>query len=118
MRVRHYQGSVSYQEFYTLNPEGNLAKIPAGSSAIEQYISNNHNFNNNYNIFNIDAVYSWRFAPGSEFNIVWKSAGNTFERNVVNNYLKNFNHTVSAPQNNSISLKLLYYIDYLQLKKK
>ena len=118
MRVRHYQGSVSYQEFFTLNPEGNLAKIPTGSSSIEQYITNNHQFNNNYNIFNVDAVYSWRFAPGSEFNIVWKNAGNTFERDVVNNYLKNFNHTISAPQNNSISLKLLYYVDYLQLKKK
>ena len=118
MRVRHYQGSVSYQEFYTLNPDGNLNKIPAGSSAIEQYIRSNHQFNNNYNIFNVDAVYSWRFAPGSEFNIVWKNAGNTFERDVVNNYLKNFNHTISAPQNNSISLKLLYYVDYLQLKRK
>ncbi len=118
MRIRHYQGSVSYQEFYTLNQSGNLDKLSPGNTAIEQYIINNHRFNNNYNIFNVDAVYSWRFAPGSEFNIVWKNAGNTFEREVVNNYLKNFNHTIAAPQNNSISLKILYYIDYLQLKKK
>lgn len=118
MRLRHYQGRVNYLEFYTLEPQGSLAKIPSGSTPIEQYISNNHRFNNNYNIFNVDAVYSWRFAPGSEFNIVWKSAGNTFERDVVNNYLKNFNHTIAAPQNNSISLKVLYYLDYLQLKNK
>ena len=118
IRIRHYQGSVNYLEFYTLDNQGSLGKILSGSTAIEQYISNNHRFNNNYNIFNVDAVYSWRFAPGSEFNIVWKSAGNTFERDVVNNYLKNFNHTIAAPQNNSISLKVLYYIDYLQLKKK
>jgi len=42
-------------------------------------------------------VYSWRFAPGSEINIVWKNA---------------------SAQNNSISFKILYFPDYLQLKKK
>ncbi len=118
MRIRHYQGNVRYKEFYSLNNEGRLDKIPVGNTAINQYISNNHSFNNNYNIFNIDMVYSWRFAPGSEFNIVWKSASNTAEQEIINSYLRNFNHTLSAPQNNSISIKILYYIDYLQLKKK
>ena len=118
MRIRHYVGNVNYKEFYILNTEGNLDKIPAGSTAVKQYISHNHNFNNNYNSFNIDMVYSWRFAPGSEFNIVWKNGISTFERDVVNGYFKNFNNTIAAPQNNSLSIKILYYIDYLQLKKK
>lgn len=118
LRVRHYLGSVRYHEFYTLNEQGSLDRIPAGSTAIEQYISNNHQFNNNYNSFNVDMVYSWRFAPGSEFNIVWKKAGNNFEQEVIDNYFANFNHTIAAPQSNSLSLKILYYLDYLQLKKK
>jgi len=118
MRVRHYLGNVKYKEFYILNTEGDLDKMSAGSTAINQYISNNHNFNNNYNTFNIDMVYSWRFAPGSEFNIVWKNGINTFESDVVNGYFKNIHNTIAAPQNNSLSLKVLYYIDYLQLKKK
>jgi hypothetical protein len=118
MRIRHYMGNVNYKEFFILNTGGNLDKIPAGSTAINQYILNNHKFNNNYNSFNIDMVYSWRFAPGSEFNIVWKNGINTFERDVVNGYFKNVQNTIAAPQNNSLSLKVLYYIDYLQLKKK
>jgi len=118
MRVRHYVGNVTYKEFYTLNNEGALNKIPAGNAAVNQYISDNHKFDNSYNIFNVDMVYSWRFAPGSEFNVVWKSASNTFQQDVDNNYLKNFNHTISAPQNNSVSVKVLYYIDYMQLKRK
>ena len=118
MRIRHYVSNVNYKEFYILNTDGNLDKIPAASTAVNQYISHNHNFNNNYNSFNIDMVYSWRFAPGSEFNIVWKNGINTFESDVVNGYFKNFHNTIAAPQNNSLSIKVLYYIDYLQLKKK
>ena len=118
MRIRHYIGNVNYKEFYILNTDGNLDKIPAGSTAINHYISSYHNFNNNYNSFNVDMVYSWRFAPGSEFNIVWKNGINTFESDVVNGYFKNFHNTIAAPQNNSLSIKVLYYIDYLQLKKK
>jgi hypothetical protein len=116
MRIRHYVGTVNYKEFYILNRQGGLDEIPVGSTAINKYISDNRNFNNNYNIFNVDMVYSWRFAPGSEFNVVWKSASNTSEQEVINNYVKNFNHTIAAPQNNSISVKILYYIDYMQLK--
>ncbi|MBA2249511.1 MAG: carbohydrate binding family 9 domain-containing protein [Chitinophagaceae bacterium] len=118
MRVRHYVSSVNYKQFYSLNSAGNLDALPANNSGINQYIANNKYFNNNVNIFNIDMVYSWRFAPGSEFNIVWKNGINTFERDVVNNYFKNFNNTLSAPQNNSVSIKMLYYIDYLRLRKK
>ena len=118
MRIRHYLSTVNYKEFFILSQEGNLDKIPDGSTAIDQYIVNNHNFNNNYNILNVDMVYSWRFAPGSEFNIVWKNVGNTNQQDAENNYLKNFDHTIRSPQNNSFSVKILYYIDYLQLKKK
>ena len=108
MRIRHYLGNVKYKEFYILNMEGNLDKISAGSTAVNQYILNNHNFNNNYNTFNIDMVYSWLFAPGSEFNIVWENGINTFERDVVNGYFKNIHNTIAVPQNNSLSLK--YFI--------
>ncbi len=117
MRVRHYLGTVTYKEFFILNQAGTLDAIPDGSTAIKQYISTNHNFNNNYNTFNVDMVYSWRFAPGSEFNIVWKNDINTYERDVINGYFKNFNSAIAAPQSNSISVKILYYIDYLQLHK-
>ncbi len=118
MRLRHYLGNVNYKEFYILNTAGNLDKIAASNTTLHQYILSNHNFNNNYNTFNIDMVYSWRFAPGSEFNIVWKNGINTFENDVIKGYFKNVHNTIAAPQNNSISLKILYYIDYLQLKKK
>lgn len=107
LRVRHYWSKVSNLEFFTLGKEGQLV--------------NNNQFvqplNQNYNAFNVDMVYSWRFAPGSEINIVWKNAIGTFDREVVTNYFKNVNNTLGAPQNNSLSFKILYFLDYLQLQK-
>jgi len=108
LRVRHYWSKVSNLAFFTLNKDGSLTNNPGF----------NQNLDQNYNAFNVDMVYSWRFAPGSELNIVWKNAIGTFDNNVVTNYFKNVNNTLGAPQSNSISLKILYFFDYLQLKKK
>jgi hypothetical protein len=108
LRVRHYWSKVSNLEFFTLGKDGTLA----GNTSF------NDNLNQNYNAFNADMVYSWRFAPGSEINIVWKNAIGVFDRNVVTDYFKNVTNTLDAPQNNSISFKILYFLDYLQLRKK
>src|SRR4029077_20707354 len=70
----------------------------------------------NYNIFNIDAVYTWQFAPGSFINIVWKDQSE-YAENVPPQYFKNFGQTIEAPQNNNLSLKIIYYLDYLDFKK-
>ena len=118
MRIRHYLGSAAYKEFYILNVAGKLDKLPQGTTPINEYIARNNSFNNNYNIVNVDMVYSWRFAPGSEINIVWKNAIGVFDREVITDYFKNVNNTLGSPQNNSISFKILYFLDYLQLQKK
>jgi hypothetical protein len=118
MRLRHYWSKVDNKEIYVLNNDGYLDKLPQGNMGLGQFIEANKNFNSNYNIFNIDMLYSWIFAPGSELNVVWKNGTNTNERYVVDNYFKNFNHSITGPQSNQVSVKILFYIDYLQLKKK
>jgi hypothetical protein len=107
-RVRHYWSKVDYKEFFTLLVDGDLAKNPL-------FIQNK---NQNVNFFNVDMVYTWQFAPGSFFNIVWKNAVFDFQDVVERNYFKNLGNTMEADQNNNISLKVIYFLDYLQLKKK
>ena len=63
-------------------------------------------------------VYTWQFAPGSFINIVWKNAIVDFDGHVQKNYFKNLDRTMQADENNNISLKVIYFLDYLQLKKK
>ena len=106
-RVRHYWSTVDNAEFYTLRDDG--------------YIDPNHNYatnkNQNVNIFNVDMVYSWRFSPGSELSIVWKNSVYDDISEIRKGYFNNLDQTFSAPQNNTISFKILYYIDYLKLKR-
>jgi hypothetical protein len=58
-----------------------------------------------------------QFAPGSFLNIVWKDESQTFDEDVRHQYFKNFDRTISSPQNNNLSIKLIYYLDYLDFKK-
>lgn len=107
-RMRHYLSTVDNKEFFTLQKNGLLTANP----------SFDKNMNRNVNFFNIDMVYTWQFAPGSFVNVVWKNSIFTFEDMVEHNYFKNLGHTVEADQNNNLSVKVIYFLDYLQLKRK
>lgn len=107
-KLRHYWSEVNAKEFYTLQNDGTLQANP-------DYLKDQ---NQNFNAFNIDMVYTWEFAPGSFINIVWKNAIYSGNQLVNDSYFKNFSHTISAPQNNNISLKVIYYLDALSFKKK
>ena len=107
-RVRHYWSKVDYKEFFTLLENGRL----------QSNTSYNNNVNQNVNFFNVDMTYTWQFARGSFINIVWKNAINTFDDFIEQGYVKNFSQTVQADQNNNFSLKVIYFLDYLKLKKK
>jgi hypothetical protein len=108
-RARHYWSKVEQKELYDLNDDGTL--LP---SKYSNAVALRHK---NYNIFNIDAVYTLQFAPGSFLNIVWKDESQTFDEDVRHQYFKNFDRTISSPQNNNLSIKLIYYLDYLDFKK-
>ena len=62
-------------------------------------------------------VYRWRFAPGSDIFVVWKnSIFNSTELADIG-FGKNLEDLRSAPQTNSLSLKIIYYLDYDLLNK-
>jgi hypothetical protein len=107
MRTRHYWSKVTPRQFYELNTEGDLV---APSSPY------NKNRNQNYNYFTVDMVYTWQFAQGSFINVVWKDIGENFSRHFERNYFKNASNTISGKQFTSLSLRVIYFLDYLSLK--
>jgi len=107
-RIRHYWSKADYKEFFTLLPDGELAKNT----------TYNGNPNQNVNYFNVDMTYTWEFAPGSFINVVWKNAVVDYKDQIEKSYFKNFNNTIEADQNNNLSFKIIYFFDALQLKKK
>lgn len=108
LRARHYWSKVENQHFFNLKQDGGLTPIRG--------INSNVDYNVNY--FNIDMVYTWQFALGSFVNVVWKNAAGTFDNNVSGGYFKNAGTTLDAPQLNSLSIRVIYFLDYLSLKKK
>ncbi len=104
-RARHYWSTVVYNSFHSLSQEGDL-----GSTDYNEF--NNFSFN----VFNIDLNYTWRFAPGSDLIIVWKNsiAGSEFS-NLIDfenrSYKDGVNSLGNLPQTNSISLRLVYFLN-------
>ena len=104
LNMRHYWFRAEYNSFYKLTEDGLLQPTAANVNDI------------NTNIFNVDLVYTWRFAPGSELRVVWKNAIQERSNTITTDYLDNLSRTMQAPQNNNFSVKLLYFIDYISLK--
>ena len=105
-RVRHYWAVVAYGDFWELSPEGNLLETPYRGS-----------HDTNYNAFNIDLIFRWRFAPGSELNIVWKNAILDYGNLPNYDYFDNFGNMWNSDQNNQFSIKALYFLDFFTLFK-
>ncbi|MDF2436465.1 MAG: hypothetical protein K0Q95_841 [Bacteroidota bacterium] len=108
LRVRHYWARGDYKSFCTLSEEGRL----------QDNLSYNNNHDFNFNAFNVDMVFQWQFAPGSSLNLVWKNSIAREEDHVINSFSNNLSNTFETKQLNTVSLKVLYYFDYLYLRKK
>lgn len=105
---RHYWLTGEYRMYFNLEDDGSLTAI-LGKGTENDF---------SYNAFNIDLIYSWRFAPGSILTVSYKNSieyDGPFE---TRNYMNNLKSTLDLPQLNSFSIKLLYYLDYAVLNKK
>ena len=75
-------------------------------------------FNINYNAFTIDMLLRWVFQPGSELNLVWKNSIFTSDSAVNQRYWETLNNTLQNGPVNTLSLKVIYWLDSQYLKKK
>lgn len=107
-RLRHYWDQVQYQDFGTLNDTGELTLVDFnGADTSDTAI-----YDTNFNLFNIDLDYRWRFAPGSDLFFVWRQSLSSQDRNLDTNYFGNFRDQFDQAQNNSFSLRMVYFLDY------
>lgn len=108
LEMRHYWLLVGYDRYFRLLEDANLEPVEHHTD---------HSFA--VNTFNIDMVYRWNFAPGSELLLVWKNAvyqqvaGNEMH----DDYFRNLEQTFNSPMGNSFSIKLLYYLDWQQMRR-
>ncbi|WP_243348498.1 DUF5916 domain-containing protein [Parabacteroides sp. FAFU027] len=107
LRVRHYWSGNANKNFYYLQRDGNLLSA-------NDYQENE---DQNYNAFTVDMIFRWIFAPGSELSLGWKSAALENQDKVITNYWNNLTRYWKSPAN-SLSVRVLYYLDYNNLRKK
>ncbi|MBK7127904.1 MAG: carbohydrate binding family 9 domain-containing protein [Crocinitomicaceae bacterium] len=113
-RLRHYWSKVEYESFYRLDDEGKFQPTTyTGLSADSVSLHNN-----SYNAFTIDMAYRWVFAPGSELSLVWKNSIFSFSDQIDQNYFSNVQNLFDFPATNSISLKILFYLDFWTVKQR
>ncbi len=110
IRARHYWSKVLYDKFFFVDTNGDL--LP-------------HAFVNgqdqNFNAFNLDMFYTWDFKYGSKLIIGYKNwLGNDFPISGINykSYAGNLSQVFQQPHGNELTVRLIYYLDYLTMKKK
>lgn len=107
LRVRHYWSGNGNKNYFQLQQDGTLLAAPSYSDNKDQ----------NYNAFTVDMIFRWIFAPGSELSVAWKNAAYDDQNKVFLNYWDNLRKSWSSPTN-SLSVKVLYYIDYNRIRKR
>ena len=106
LKLRYHLDQVKNIEFKTLGNDGYLYD--------NQYYGN-HNIN--YTTWTSDIAFNWRFAPGSQLSIVLKNGIDNTENELTNHITDNLIKSSNLPQEISLSLKVIYYLDYLYLRK-
>ena len=108
-KLRHYWSGVKYNntDYVSLNSDGYTTPI-----------EHNGVYNTNFNTWTIDMALNWWFAPGSQMSLVWKNSMQDYNDIFIPGLFDNLEQTFSLMQQNSISFKIMYYLDYLYLKKR
>ncbi len=112
LAFRSYWSKVEYYDnaFYALQGDGNL-------SDMEYIIDEDNNPNKSFNTWNMDLSYRWNFAPGSELIALYRNQLKTTDNRVDDSYFQNVNRLVKNNLGHAFSLRLVYYLDYMMVKK-
>lgn len=106
LSFRYYWSPVQYQDqYYTLNENGTLDP--------SSYDENN---DINYNVWNLDLNYTWQFAPGSFLTALYRNSIFNEDDLSYIDFGENLGNLFQEPINNVVSLKLIYFLDYNEIK--
>ncbi len=103
--ARHYWSQATYHVYDYLNINGSLSP--------SNYTTNS---DVNFNSFNVFMSYIWQFKPGSEMSVVYQNSIYRSGSNIVSNYFDDVNYTFRSPISNCLSVKIIYYLDYIAFR--
>lgn len=107
LKVRHYWSENIYNKYYDLKDDGKL-----GTYEIFPYVADQ-----DFQMMNMDLSFKWEFAPGSQVSLVWKNLFSRRDSFGNDRYFGNFSEMMRLPHYNSLSIRFLYYFDFIYLKR-
>jgi hypothetical protein len=109
VRARHYWSRINYQSFHNVSANG-------------KYISRHfvEGMDDNFNVFNVDAFFTWDFRLGSRIIAGWKNwlGPDVVEADQHRYYAQNFRRTFDFAHGNELTLRVIFFLDYNQLRSK
>jgi len=110
LRARHYWSNVQYVAFFDVQPDGWWKNRPFTEGRDQ-----------NFNVFNVDAFFTWDFRLGSRLILAWKNAlgsEEVIDGKRFDSYFSNLGQTLSSRHSNEVTIRFVYFLDYNQLKGK
>nr|MCH9660819.1 hypothetical protein [Bacteroidota bacterium] len=65
--------------------------------------------------WNFDLSYSWQFAPGSFLTALYRNQLFNFDNAALDSYTDSLGNLFDQPINQTVSIKLQYFLDYNQI---
>lgn len=102
LAFRHYWSPVKYKDqYFELQEDGDL---------IESDYTGDHDLN--FTSWNLDLRYIWQFTRGSEVIALYRNSIINFNEDADGNFEDNISNLFDQPIGHSISVKVIYYLDY------
>ena len=110
LRFRNFWSTADYSDnlFFVLNDDGTRSTIEYDTSANDP--------NRNFNIWNLDLSFRWRFAPGSEATLLFRNQLFNEDFQSTLNYRDSLKNLFDQSQQNTVSLRITYFIDYNNIR--
>lgn len=105
LRFRNFWSTANYSEgnFYILNEDGSRAAF--------DYDITKNNPNTNFNVWNIDLSFNWRFSPGSEAILLYRNS--IFQESELSaiSYGQSLENLFKEQAKHTVSLRIVYFLD-------
>ena len=110
LEFRNYWSTVNYKRYYRLLNDG-MGELVEG-------LPLNENPNTNFNIWNLDLAYNWRFSPGSIVTILYRNQiFNNDEASTIS-YTESLESLFRNNIGHQFSIRVNYFLDYNKLKRR
>ena len=110
LEFRNYWSSVNYKRYYSLQENG------IGNSIVAYPFYDNPNAN--FNIWNLDLSYNWRFAPGSSATILYRNQISSNDDQSLISYTESLDNLFGKDIGHQFSIRINYFLDYNRFRKK